>query len=51
MNDEARAGMPRLAEHFEEIDTARAGAISMLDIERWALRQRAARKGGSAVLR
>ena len=43
--DEAKAKMPRIAEHFDEIDAAHAGSITMADIERWAIKQRAARKG------
>ena len=43
--EEAKAGMPRVAEHFDEIDAAHAGSITMADIERWAIKQRAARKG------
>ena len=42
--DEAKAGMPRIAEHFDEIDAAHAGTITLVDIERWLVKQRAARK-------
>ena len=46
--DEAKAGMPRIAEHFDEIDTAHTGAITMADIERWGMKQRAARKAAAS---
>ena len=46
--DEAKSGMPRIAEHFDEIDAAHTGVITIADIERWAMRRRAARKGATS---
>lgn len=42
--DEAQAKMPRIAAHFDEIDTAHTGTITLADIEGWLVRQAAARK-------
>jgi hypothetical protein len=42
--DEAKAKMPRIAEHFDEIDTAHAGTITLPQIESWVVKQAAARK-------
>jgi hypothetical protein len=33
---EAQAGMPRLARHFDEIDTAHAGYVTLPEIEQFA---------------
>ncbi|MGU4701465.1 EF-hand domain-containing protein [Burkholderia cepacia] len=33
---EAQAGMPRVAEHFDEIDSAHAGYVTLAQIEQFA---------------
>lgn len=43
--DEAKAGMPMVYEHFDEIDTAKSGAITMADLITYLKAQRA-KKGG-----
>lgn len=42
--DEAKNGMPFVYKHYDEIDTAKTGAITMRDIAAFAAAQRAARK-------
>lgn len=42
--DEAKAGMPFVYKHYDEIDTAKTGAITMRDIAAFAAAQRSARK-------
>ena len=42
--EEAQAKMPRLYEHFDEIDAAHAGSISLADIQAWRMRLRQSRK-------
>ncbi|AJK48694.1 EF-hand domain-containing protein [Burkholderia plantarii] len=37
---EAQAGMPRLAAHFDEIDTARQGYVTLDQIEQFAASRR-----------
>jgi hypothetical protein len=44
--DEAQAGMPFVYQHFDEIDKAHAGAITMADIAAFAKERRAARQSG-----
>jgi len=43
--DEAKGKMPLVFKHFDEIDTAHSGSVSMADIQAYAIAQRAARKG------
>ena len=43
---EAQAGMPRLAEHFDEIDTDHAGAVTLRQVERWLIAQKRQGKAG-----
>ena len=43
---EAQAGMPRLYRRFDEIDTAKAGFITLADIAAYARERGAARKAG-----
>jgi hypothetical protein len=45
--DEAKAGMPFVYQHFDEIDKAHAGAITMADIAAFAREKRAAKQSGS----
>lgn len=45
--DEAKAGMPFVYKHFDEIDKARAGSITMADIAAFARDQRAAKKASN----
>jgi len=42
---EAEAGMPYVHKHFDEIDKAKQGSVSLADIGEFARAQRAARKG------
>jgi Ca2+-binding EF-hand superfamily protein len=42
--DEAKKGMPFVYKHFDEIDTAKKGTITMPDIAAFARAQREARK-------
>ena len=44
--DEAKNGMPFVYKHFDEIDTARSGAISMAEIGAFFRAKAAARKAG-----
>jgi Ca2+-binding EF-hand superfamily protein len=44
--DEAKGKMPRVYEHFDEIDTTKSGSVSLADIATYARNQQAARKGG-----
>lgn len=46
-NEEAKGKMPLVYKHFDEIDAAHAGAVSMADIAAFARTQRAARKSAS----
>ena len=41
--DEAKGKMPFVSKHFDEIDTAHAGTITLADIATFAQAQRAAR--------
>jgi len=43
--DEAKGKMPLVFKHFDEIDAAHSGSVSMADIQAYAIAQRAARKG------
>lgn len=45
--DEAKAKMPMVYKHFDEIDTAHVGSVSLSDIEAFASARRAARQPGS----
>jgi len=42
--DEARAGMPYVYQHFDEIDKAKQCSITLAEIAAYAREQRAARK-------
>jgi len=42
--EEARAGMPFVFKHFDEIDKSKQGSISLAEIAAFAREQRAARK-------
>src|SRR5260221_13732715 len=42
--DEAKGKMPMVYKHFDEIDTAHSGAVTMADIAAFAMAQRGARK-------
>lgn len=46
---EAEGHMPWVASHFEAIDTAHAGSVSLQDIEAYAAQQMARRRGGKAA--
>ena len=46
---EAEGHMPWVASHFEAIDTAHAGSVSLQDIEAYAAQQKARRRGGKAA--
>ena len=41
--------MPWVASHFEAIDTAHAGSVSLQDIEAYAAQQMARRRGSKAA--
>ncbi|MEP7299527.1 MAG: EF-hand domain-containing protein [Burkholderiales bacterium] len=43
--DEAKGKMPLVYKHFDEIDTAHSGGITLADIAAFAIAQRAARPG------
>jgi len=43
--DEAKAKMPRVYEHFDEIDSTHKGFVTLADIQASAIAQRAARNG------
>jgi Ca2+-binding EF-hand superfamily protein len=45
--DEAKAGMPFVYKHYDEIDKAHTGAITMADITAYAKQMRAAKSSGS----
>jgi len=45
--DEARAGMPYVYQHFDEIDKAKQGSITLAEIAAYAREQRAARKSAA----
>ena len=45
--EEAQAGMPMVYQHFDEIDKAHAGSISLADIAAFAKEKRVAKKSGS----
>ncbi len=45
--DEAKAGMPFVYKHFDEIDTGKKGALSMQDIAVFFREKAAARKAGT----
>jgi len=42
---EAEVGMPYVHKHFDEIDKAKQGSVTLADIGAYARAQRAARKG------
>lgn len=42
--DEAKAGMPRVCQHFGEIDAAHGGSVALADIGTFLRTQRAAHK-------
>jgi hypothetical protein len=44
--DEAKAGMPMVYEHFDEIDSAHTGRITLAQIESFAIAHRGAHKMG-----
>ncbi len=44
--DEAKAGMPFVYKHFEEIDKAHTGAVTMGDIAAYAKQMRGAKQAG-----
>jgi Ca2+-binding EF-hand superfamily protein len=44
--DEAQAGMPMVHQHFDEIDKARAGTITLADIVAFVKERRAAKQCG-----
>jgi hypothetical protein len=44
--EEAKAGMPFVYQHFDEIDKAHTGAITMADIAAFAREKRAAKQSG-----
>ena len=44
--EEAQAGMPMVYKHFDEIDKAHAGAISLADIAAFAKERRGAKQPG-----
>ncbi|WP_374493992.1 hypothetical protein [Brachymonas sp.] len=46
---EAEGHMPWVASHFEAIDTAHTGSVSLQDIEAYAAQQMARRRGGKAA--
>ena len=46
---EAEAGMPFVAEHFDEIDTARKGSVTMRDIAVFVRAKAAARKAAGSA--
>lgn len=41
---EAQAGMPRLAKHFDEIDTQKTGALTLDQVKQYAAQQMKDRK-------
>lgn len=43
---EAASGMPRVAEHFDDIDTAHAGSLTLEQILRYAASRRRGADGG-----
>jgi hypothetical protein len=43
---QAMAGMPRVAQYFDEIDTQRAGYVTLTQIEDFMRQQAAAHQGG-----
>ncbi len=45
--EEAQAGMPMVYKHFDEIDKARAGSVSLADIAAFAKDRRGAKRAGS----
>ena len=49
IRQEAEGHMPWVASHFEAIDTAHAGSVSLQDIEAYAAQQMARRRGGKAA--
>ena len=44
--EEAQAGMPMVSRHFDEIDKAHAGSISLADIAAFAKDKRGAKQAG-----
>jgi hypothetical protein len=42
--DEAKGKVPMVYEHFDEIDSAHTGSVTLADVEAFARAQRAARK-------
>lgn len=47
--DEAKGKMPYVYKHFDEIDAAHSGAITLADIAAFAKAKQSARKGGSGT--
>ena len=47
--DEAKGKMPMVYEHFDEIDTAHSGSVSMADIAAYARARRSERKGAASA--
>jgi len=45
--EEAQAGMPMVFKHFDEIDKAHAGSVSLADIAAFAKDRRGAKPAGS----
>ena len=45
--EEAKAGMPYVLKHFDQIDTAKKGSVSMAEIAAFFRARGAARKAGS----
>lgn len=46
--DEAKSKMPKIYEHFDEIDTARKGSVTKQDIAKWMKSQRQAHHGAAS---
>jgi Ca2+-binding EF-hand superfamily protein len=44
--EEAQAGMPFVYKHFDEIDKAHTGSVTMADIVAYAKQMRAAKQAG-----
>lgn len=45
---EAEAGMPRLAKHFDAIDSAKTGRVSLEQVKTWMIQQGPPRGGAKA---
>ncbi len=46
--DEAKSGMPGVYKHFDDIDTAKKGYVTVEDIAAYGAQRRAAKKGADA---